>query len=363
MSRRGDVLAGGAYGLVLSGLAILPFFQAPQGELSLAPPLLGAALFGWIPLAYGLALGAGARWTARRFAARPRNVGLGWLAAYGLALALALVALLPLLGSFAPFPTAATQLYLELGWSYAGAHTVHFALVLAFIVAYCGLSSVVFWSGAHHGLAKLAAVTLLLFAAGFFGHAPAVAGGMGMLQMGSLAPGLIRAAGLSLLLIVLYLLPDGRSLQRWTRPAAFLWSGWLLIWLVLPWASAPAGALVRQPALELAIMAVGLGSGLAALAQRLRRGDAQIRRQLRPVLMGFATAFLLAALLWLALLRAPEWSLRGLQTPNAYLAFGPYLLPWLLLPLSLVIAIRRGLWLSSGPNPALQGQIPASGRD
>ena len=51
--------------------------------------------------------------------------------------------------------------------------------------------------------------------------------------------------------------------------------------------------------------------------------------------------------LWLASTQMPGLRLSGGKLPQALLAFGPYLLPWLLLPLSLVVAMRRGLWNAS----------------
>ena len=90
-----------------------------MGELALAPPLVGAALFAWIPLAYGLALGAALPAVERKLAATPRTVSLGWLAAFGLALVLALAGMAPLLGGFIPFPPAATDLHFDSGVSYA----------------------------------------------------------------------------------------------------------------------------------------------------------------------------------------------------------------------------------------------------
>ena len=98
-----EVLAGAGYGGVLAVLIVLPFFLAPVGELSLATPLVGAALFSWIPLAYGLALGVATPWLERRINAAQRTAGLGWLAAFGMALVLALVGMGPLLGEFVPF--------------------------------------------------------------------------------------------------------------------------------------------------------------------------------------------------------------------------------------------------------------------
>ena len=196
-----DVLAGAGYGAILSVLTVLPFFLSPTGELTLASPLVGAALFGWIPLAYGLALGITTPWLERRMALADRRVGLGWLLAFGMALVLALAGMTPLLGELVSFPKAATDLHYAFGLGFQAAHILHRWIVLGVILVYCGLTSLVFWRGSQNGTARLAAVTLLLFAAGFFGREPALAGGMQALPLVGLLPGLLQATGLSLMLV------------------------------------------------------------------------------------------------------------------------------------------------------------------
>lgn len=338
------VVIGVVYGAALAALAVLPFFLAPSGELALAPPLVGAALFGWIPLAYGLTLGIVVPLVERRVSAGQRRVGLGWLAAFGLSLMLALAAMGSLLGEFVPFPPAATRLYGDLGLSFQAAHSLHRWLVLATMLAYCGLAGLVFWRGSHDGTARLAAVTLLLLAAGFFGREPALAGGMTALPLVGLLPGLLQAVGLSLLLVLLYVLPDGRFGLRWTRLAAVAWCGWTLLWFTNPLPGMALDVSAWPEGLVAALLALGLGSGLVALARRTRQSTLEQGRQLRPMLVGFTLALLSWALLWLLSLPAPELRLRSVPMPSALLAFGPYLLPWLLLPGSLVVAMRRGLW-------------------
>jgi hypothetical protein len=69
--------AGAVYGGALAALTALPFFVIREGELALASPLVGAALFAWIPLAYGLALGAAMPRVERSIAAAPRAVACG----------------------------------------------------------------------------------------------------------------------------------------------------------------------------------------------------------------------------------------------------------------------------------------------
>lgn len=341
---RRSVAVGAVYGGALSLLTALPFFRIREGELALASPLVGAALFAWIPLAWGLALGAAFPSVERKLAAQPRAVGLGWLAAFGLALVLALAGMAPLLGEFTAFPPAMTRLHYDLGVSFAVAQALHRWLMLAFLLAYCGLATVIFWRGTHHAVTRLAAVTLLLLAAAFFGRQPALSSGMQALPVARLLPALLQAGALSLLLVLLFIFPNGRSARRWTRPVAAAWCGWTLLWFAdpLPGTALDVGAWPEP--LVVGVTLAGLGSGLLAMAQRMQRSDPGGRRAIHPALLGFGAALLSCALLWLASILAPGLRLRVLPWPQGLLAFGPYLLPWLLLPLSLVIAMRRGLW-------------------
>jgi hypothetical protein len=347
-STRRSIATGAVYGAALSVLVALPFFLAPTGELSLAPPLVGAALFAWIPLAYGLALGAALPRIERRAAATPRTVGLGWLAAFGLALVLALAGMSPLLGEFTPFPPALTRLHYASGISFASAQALHRGLMLAFMLIYCGLTTVIFWRGSQHFWARLAAVTLLLLAAAFFGRTPALAAGMAALPAVRWLPGLLQAVALSLLLILLFVLPDGKMALRWTRPVAVAWCGWALLWFVNPLAGSVLGVGAWPQPLLLAFLAAGLGSGLAALGWRMRVAAPDQKRRIRPLFLGCTFVLLSFVLLSLASLALPGLRLRALPLPQAVLAFAPYLLPWLGLPLSLVVAGRRGLWDAVG---------------
>lgn len=335
---------GTVYGGVLAALTAVPFFLSREGELALASPLIGAALFAWIPLAYGLALGTAVPSVERRIATAPRTVDLGWLVSFGLALALALAAMAPLLGGFVPFPPAATSLHYSSGLSFAAAQALHRGLMLAFVLAYCGLSTWIFWRGAHNRMARLASVTLLLLAAAFFGRQPALATGMQALPLARLLPELLQAGALSLLLILLFILPDGKMALRWTRPAAVVWCAWTLLWFVNPLPGTPLDVSAWPEPVLLAALAGGLGSGLAVMGWRVRSGAPAQQRMVRPALLGFAVALGSFALLALCALAMPELRLRVLPLPRAVLAFAPYLLPWLLLPLSLVLAMRRGLW-------------------
>ena len=228
-----------------------------------------------------------------------------------MALVLALAGMTPLLGELVSFPKAATDLHYALGLGFQAAHILHRWIVLGVILVYCGLTSLVFWRGSQNGTARLAAVTLLLFAAGFFGREPALAGGMQALPLvGCCRAGAGRRAepdaGSA------SHLPDGRFALRWARPMVVAWCGWSLLWFVNPLPGTPLDVSTWPEPMVAVVLAAGLGSGLLAVALRMRRSPVQTRRQLRPVLLGFATAWLLFGLLWLASTQMPDLRLRGL---------------------------------------------------
>ena len=342
-----NILAGAGYGAILSMLTVLPFFLSPTGELSLASPLVGATLFGWIPLAYGLALGIATPGLERRMAVADHRVGLGWLLAFGMALMLALAGMTPLLGELVSFPRSCDRSPLRHGvglssrphpppldraWGHSALLRPDRPGLLARLPKRHGQA----------GSGDFAALRCRLLR-----PEPALAGGMQALPLVGLLPGLVQAAGLSLMLVLLVTLPDGRFALRWARPMVVAWCGWSLLWFVNPLPGTPLDISTWPEPMVAWVLAAGLGSGLLAVASRMRRSPVQTRRQLRPVLLGFATAWLLFGLLWLASTQMPDLRLRGVELPQALLAFGPYLLPWLLLPLSLVVAMRRGLWNAS----------------
>ena len=93
-----------------------------------------------------------------------------------MALVLALAGMTPLLGELVSFPRIVTDLHYAMGLGFQAAHILHRSIVLGVILVYCGLTSLVFWRGSQNSTARLAAVTLLLFAAGFFAAAFFAAG-------------------------------------------------------------------------------------------------------------------------------------------------------------------------------------------
>lgn len=323
---------GLALGAVLAALIALPFFRDPQGELALATPALGAALFGAVGLAFALALEAILqRWDARRRPEGGHPLNLLWLGLALPILALAVGSMTTLLDEFVRFPPVASGIYLAAGLDFQRAHELHSVLMLGFAIAYLAAVVAILWLSAGRWMGKLAALSLAVLAAGWFSAAPfpAPANPAGV----ALPSDLLKGVGLALLVLVLFLWPDGRFQPAWTRPAFFLWCGWLVVWLLTPF-----GKGLPQP-LMLATTAAGLASGLLALATR-RRDPAQ-RRQVTPVLVGYGLAMVWFLGLWGAALARPELQVHRTALPATLFAFAPYLAPWLLLPASLLASLSR----------------------
>lgn len=323
---------GLAFGALLAALIALPFIREPQGELTLATPALGAALFGAVGLLYGLALEAALqRWDVRRSSDAGRPLHLVWLALVAIFLSLALVSMMTLLDEFARFPPAVSDAYRAAGLDFQEAHRLHSLLMLGFTAVYLAAAGAVLWLSAGRWIGSLAALALVVLAAGWFSAAPypAPAGP----DATALLSGPVRAGGLALLVLLMVLWPDGRFQPPWARPAFVLWCVWLVVWLLTP-----LGKGLPQP-LALAATAAGLASGLLALAAR-RRDPAQ-RRQVTPVLLGFGLAIAWFLVLWGAALLRPDLQVHRVTLPATLFAFAPYLIPWLLLPASLLAPLSR----------------------
>ncbi len=325
---------GLVFGAFLAALISLPFFGARGGELLLASPVVGASLFAAVGLVTALALEAGLLWLDSRSAARrQRPVPLVWLVPVAFFLAMAFAGMVSLTDEFAHFPPAASDAYLALGLNFMEAHRLHSILALAFALLYCGLSIVVFLQAADNRAGNLAALALVVLAAGWFRAEPWTAGAMTAFPGVRALPELLKAGGLALIVLTLFVWPDGRFAPGWTKAAFILCCVWLAAWLATPLRT------VLPQQLALGITAGFYASGLLALAQRSRRNPAQ-RRQIMPLLIGFGLAGASVLLLWLAALAQPAMQVRDISLPETLLVFGPYLLPWLLLPVSLWLGQR-----------------------
>jgi hypothetical protein len=333
------VVKGTLFGAVSAVLVAILFLRVGGGELNLAAPAVRAALFAWIPLAWGAASGWLAGRLGPRFAGTSnRQVGIAAFALFGLCLLLALLSMFSLASESLSLPPLMARFLGSMGWvGYRNAHALAMAL---FSLAYAGLCALLFWQSGGGRMGSLAAMSLLLFAAGFVQSGRALTSALDFLGLGQALTGLARAAGLTGLLATLLLWPDGVFRSAWGRWALIGWGGvWLLLWFLLPLFGLQPTAL-PEAVLLLAVMG-GLWTGLVGQWQGYRQPGAAGRAARRPVVLVLAFVLLSYFLVWTAQIMYPTLRARGLPPLATPLAFFPFLLPWLLLPFGFWLSTRR----------------------
>jgi hypothetical protein len=170
---------------------------------------------------------------------------------------------------------------------------------------------------------------------------------MNALPIVKVFPVLIRTLAWSMLLVFTYIFPDGRFTPRWTRWMAILWSVIFLLWFTRLF----GGMLIDPDSWPIFIQIIlplgALASGVLAQVIRYRHAPPEQKDQTRVVLIGVGVTFLVLTALWVGIALFP-WLMVGghINYKLSYLfSFSPYLLPWLFIPASLVLAIwRYGLW-------------------
>ena len=108
--------------------------------------------------------------------------------------------------------------------------------------------------------------------------------------------------------------------------------------------------------LEIAL-ARGLLGGRVGRRDRKQAGLAGGPVEARDQRIGFGLAGASVLLIWLAALAQPAMQVRDIPLPETLFVFGPYLLPWLLLPVSLWFAQRAARQvdvIAAAPSKAAQ---------
>ncbi|MCB0234574.1 MAG: hypothetical protein KDG58_10200, partial [Anaerolineae bacterium] len=80
-----------------------------------------------------------------------------------------------------------------------------------------------FWQSAGNRAGSLAALALVVLAAGWFRAEPLTAGVMTRLPLVRSLPALVRAGGLALIVLTMVVWPDGRLEPGWTKVAFVVW--------------------------------------------------------------------------------------------------------------------------------------------
>ena len=118
---------------------------------------------------------------------------------------------------------------------------------------------------------------------------------------------LLQALGAGLTLIVFYIFPSGYFVPRWTRLLAWVWSGLVAAWLLvpsMPFSIVHLDTFNRTPALSTLFVMSWSATGIHALVYRYRYvADAEQRQQMKWVVLGQIVAFGAAILSY----SAPAW--------------------------------------------------------
>ena len=339
---------GLVYGALLWLIFVVPtFLLAREGELALVSPLAGIAIFLLVPLLYGMALAVLiGRVETRLLTTEPRRISTGWLIVFGVFLTLTVVGVFSLADDSLGVPGAFEVVYKAIGMTANRGNTLLALLEVAFLFGYCSLAAAIFWQGPHTWMAQFAALTLVAFSAGFFNDGKVFSPSMDSIFIVRWIPGLMKTFGLGALLGLIYRFPNGRLEPRWTRWLTFAWIGFLLIWF-LDLFTMPVLDPDAWPEAVLFLVVIGvLVSGLIAQLVRIRRAtDSRTRQQTRPFLFGVAGTILIFGMLWLVVLLSPNLQPWNLSAFESLFAFGIYILPWLLIPISIVYSMQRyRLW-------------------
>ncbi len=355
--RWSDGWLGLLLGLALVLLLVVPLFASQRdGEFGLLSPLAGIALFGVLPVGFGLALAWLVPLLERRFAAAPaRQISVVWLALFGLTALPALVSMSSLASERVVLPPIMVTLYTESGMPAQTAYGLLSLVMLAFTFSYLGLAVLIFWQNRPGWLPQFAATVLLLWAAAFFHQSPLLPGLMVGMPLVRLLPSLLQVTGLAGVFVLLWILPDGRFAPRWMGAVTAAWVGWLLLWFVNPW---PGTLLDPRTWPEPLLWAVVVGAlSLAVAGQALRvRATPVLPRHYRST---FACALVVLAfgLLWAVMLLFPAFRIRHAVAPTILFGFVLYLLPWLGLAITVYLTLRAPR--SLGPVPTTAAPRPA----
>ena len=324
-------LSGLLYGLLLTGVLIVPPFLNPQGELTLVSPLVGIALFGSLTGGYGILLGLLSQTPWLTDISAQKRVGLGWIILFAVGTGLTINSVAALSGS-SSLPAAATSLLRDLGVGWQEILAFNGLSAAVITAAYLLLTGLFFVRTGHRLTGRLAALALLAFSAGFFHNGTAFSGMMRSFAPARLLPDLLQLVGLLGLLQLFYRFPDGRYVPGWSRPLFFIWTAVAVVWFFNPWPGSILDAGGWSEPLVLVLFLTILSSGVVAQFGRDRSHRARIHL--------LAATVALFGLVWALSLAFPDW--KGRTSPRlSYLtpfAFGPYLLIWLGLPASFLLS-------------------------
>lgn len=332
------------YSVPLLGLVALFFASAPDGEALLVDLWLGFLLFMPIPLVFGLLLQPlNARFARYMETHKVTLRDLAWVGGFIILAFMTLMNLSTLLNFYFIYPQNVRIFLMRFGVSFTGLVVVHQGFLVAFFLVYLGLAGWIF-THARTWVGKFTSLALLAFAAGFFVSGPGTMDTFYTEPYQRVLAALPRAIGLTVLLSVLYLYPDGKYNLPGARWFTGIWFAWSLAWFsyLLP-ETALNPENWPQPLL-MGVVLFGFGTGLAAQYLRYQKADSETRSHYRPIFLALVASLSIFALVWTFRLISPGWWAPSyaykLSIANQFV-FVPYLLPWLLFPFAIYIGGRN----------------------
>jgi len=347
--------AGVWKGLVYGLLLFLVFMAPPllfyrEGEFLLAPPLVSLALFAPLGFVYGGTVAFTIQRLERNLLPAsvhsqkspdtPRLLSVISqiinLILFAFVLELAVLGTTSILNHMPRIPLAIVRTVVhDSGVPFALLRDVNIWLITITALGYFGLASLIFWSRSRRPMARFTGLALFLFGGALFNTGAVYY--IKLAEPALLRPyfNLAQVVGVTALLALLHLFPNGRIATGWTRPLALAWLAFAALCLSMP---------LPEPFTFTSIITF-FGSGLLAQLQRYHTADSDERRQLRWPLIGFTVALVSFSLVALAVLIVPDLKLPKVEGLAVAATFGFYMLPWLFIPITIGWAMRRHrLW-------------------
>ncbi|MFO7634347.1 MAG: hypothetical protein R6W76_17490 [Caldilinea sp.] len=324
----GQPWRGASYGALLTLIFVAPLFLFnPDGELALLPAWAGIALFGALPILYGMALDA----FLRRLTPKlddGRTVHILWLLAFTIVLMAAFAGLAGIANASVRAPVLIHALFSRGAVPFHQTLDTLRLLGLFFALLYCTLCAVAFWRGCDRVTCRIAVMLLLVAALGVLAPVGPTnpLSALFALLGAQAADGVARLLGLAMLVAVPVILPN------WRWASAREWSAALLTWLAI------STAITLHPTGILMWMCwLGTTGGLCVIVLAKASARRKISsNQLRCTLdwsMIAAIAFLLVLPgAWLMIAMTPTLALPQVSSLSTLFMVTVFWYFWLVLP-------------------------------
>ena len=178
------------------------------------------------------------------------------------------------------YPTTAQTLEADLGLALDVVYTVYrLAFELIFVLSYCLVAILIFWRKSDEWMPIIVSLALVTFAV-----SETEVGGVLVRHrpLWHWPVEAVQAFGMAAILIIFYIVPDGRFVPRWTRTLTFVWTAMILIWFLFP--RLPSNPFywdiwIQNPFPSFLLILVVFGIGVYAQIYRYMRVSNPVQQQ------------------------------------------------------------------------------------